>query len=48
MIRKGEMNIQRARKAQEAILDAAVLKADDMEAPMKLAILQNEIAQGGF
>jgi hypothetical protein len=32
MIRKGQMNIQRARKAQEAILDAAVLKGDDMEA----------------
>jgi hypothetical protein len=46
MIRKGQMNIQRARKSQEAILDAAVLKGENMEAPMKLAILQNEIAQG--
>jgi hypothetical protein len=48
MIRNGHMNIQRARKAQETILDAAVLAGLDMEAPMKLALLQNEIAQGGF
>jgi hypothetical protein len=44
----GQMNIQRSRKAQETILDAAVLAGLDMEAPMKLALLQNEIAQGGF
>jgi protein-disulfide isomerase-like protein with CxxC motif len=48
MIRNGQMNIQRARKAQETILDAAVLAGIDMEAPMKLALLQNEIAQGEF
>jgi hypothetical protein len=48
MIRKGQMNIQRARKAQENILEAAVLTGIDMEAPMKLALLQNGIAQGGF
>jgi hypothetical protein len=48
IIRKGQMNIQRYRKAQETILDAAVLAGIDMEAPMKLALLQNEIAQGGF
>jgi hypothetical protein len=48
MIRKGQMNIQRARKAQETILDAAVQAVLDMEAPVKLALLQNEIAQGGF
>jgi hypothetical protein len=48
MIRNGQMNIQRARKAQETILDAAVLAGLDMEAPMKLALPQNEIAQGGF
>jgi hypothetical protein len=47
-IRKGQMNIQRARKAQETILDAAVLAVIDMEAPMKLALLQNKISQGGF
>jgi hypothetical protein len=48
MIRNGQMNIQRDRKAQETILDAAVLAGIDMEAPMKLALLQNEIAQGEF
>jgi hypothetical protein len=34
MIRKGQMNIQRARKAQQVILDATVTKGEDMEAPM--------------
>jgi hypothetical protein len=48
MIRNGQMNIQRARKSQETILDAAVLAGLDMEAPMKLALLQNEITRGGF
>jgi hypothetical protein len=48
MILKGQMNIQRARKAQEIILEAAVQTELDMEAPMKLALLQNEIAQGEF
>jgi hypothetical protein len=48
MIHNGQMNIQRARKAQETIIDAAVIAGIDMEAPMKLALLQNEIAQGGF
>jgi hypothetical protein len=44
MIRNGQMNIQRSRKAQETILEAAVQAGLDMEAPMKLALLQNEIA----
>jgi hypothetical protein len=48
MIRNVQMNIQRDRKAQETILDAVVLAGLDMEAPMKLALLQNEIAQGGL
>jgi hypothetical protein len=48
MIRNGQMNIQRAQKSQETILEAAVLAGLDMEAPMKLALLQNEIAQGEF
>jgi hypothetical protein len=47
IIRSGQRNIQRARQAQEKILEAAVL-AKDPDAPMKLAILQNEIAQGEF
>jgi hypothetical protein len=48
MIRNGHMNIQRARKSQETILEVAVQGGLDMEAPMKLALLQNEIAQGEF
>jgi hypothetical protein len=48
MIRNDQMNIQRALKAQETILEAAVLAGLDMEAPMKLALLQNKIAQGGL
>jgi hypothetical protein len=48
MIRNGQINIQRDRKAQETILDAAVLAGLDMEALMKLALLQNQIAQGEF
>jgi hypothetical protein len=47
MIWSVQRNIQRARQAQEKILEAAVL-AKDPDAPMKLAILQNEIAQGDF
>jgi hypothetical protein len=46
MIRTGQLNIQRARQAQETILKASVLAVIDMDAPMKLAILQKEIAQG--
>jgi hypothetical protein len=48
MIQSGQMNIQRARKSQENILQATVDKGEDMDAPMNLAILQNEIAQGEF
>jgi ribosomal protein L15 len=47
IIQSGQRNIQRAKQAQEKILEAAVL-AKDPDAPMKLAILQNEIAQGDF
>jgi hypothetical protein len=47
MIRSGQQNIQRARQAQDTILKAAVV-ANDPDAPMKLEILQNEIAQGDF
>jgi hypothetical protein len=48
MIQSGQMNIQRARNSQENILQNAVNKGEDMDAPMKLAILQNEISQGEF
>jgi hypothetical protein len=34
-IRNGQMNIQRAQKAQETILEASVQAGLDMEAPMK-------------
>jgi hypothetical protein len=47
IIRSRQRNIQRARQAQEIILKAAVV-ANDPDAPMKLEILQNEIAQGDF
>ena len=48
MIRAGQTNIQAARRAQETMLQAAVDAGTDVEAPMKLAMLQNEIAQGQF
>jgi hypothetical protein len=48
MIRNGQLNIQHARQAQETILKAAVQSGTYMDAPMKLAILQNEISQGEF
>jgi hypothetical protein len=48
MIRNGQLNIQQARQAQETIHKAAVQAGTDMDAPVKLAILQNEIAQGEF
>jgi hypothetical protein len=47
-ILNGQLNIQQARKAQEIILKSAVQSGTDMDAPMKLAILQNEISQGEF
>jgi hypothetical protein len=47
MIRSGPQKYQRARQAQEIILEAAVF-TNDPDAPMKLAILQNEISQGVF
>jgi hypothetical protein len=48
MIRNGQLNIQQARQPQETILKAAVQAGTDINAPMKLAIPQNEIAQGEF
>jgi hypothetical protein len=48
MINNGQMNIHRARKAQETIPEAAVQAGLDIEAQMKLALLQNDIAQGEF
>jgi hypothetical protein len=48
MIRTGQANIQQARRAQEGILKLAVKDGKDPEANMKLALLQNDIAQGDF
>jgi hypothetical protein len=48
MIRNGQLNIQQARHAQETILKASVQAGTYMGAPVKLAILQNEISQGKF
>jgi hypothetical protein len=46
MIRAGKLNFQLARKSQQTILQAVVTVGLDVDAPMKLVILQNEIAQG--
>jgi hypothetical protein len=48
MIRKGQANLQQARKAQKVILQAAVTQANEPEAPLKLSILENAIAEGDF
>jgi len=48
MIRNGQANLQQARQAQQTILRKAVKDKTDPEAPMKLAILENKIAQGIF
>jgi len=48
MVQNGQARIQQARLAQQTILTAAVTAGIDPEAPMKLAILENEIAQGDF
>jgi hypothetical protein len=48
MIRNGQLNIQQARQAQETILKASVQTGTYMDSPMKIEILQNDIAQGEF
>ena len=48
MIRTGQENIQTARSTQRTIVEAAVTAAIDDTAPMKLAILENEISQGDY
>jgi hypothetical protein len=48
MIRNGQLNIHQARQAQETILKSAMQAGTDMDAPMSLAILQNNISQGKF
>ena len=46
MVRNAQVNILQARRAQETILEAAIVTGGDAnrEAPMRLAVLQNEIA----
>jgi len=47
MVRQGQTNLQTARRAQEVILQREVA-AGEVDAPMALALIQNEIAQGDF
>jgi hypothetical protein len=46
MNRKRQANLQQARMAQKVILEAAVTHGNDPEAPLKLAVLENAIAEG--
>jgi hypothetical protein len=48
MIRTGQAILQTAREAQKTILEAAVIAGNDVEAPMKLAMLNNVIAEADF
>ena len=48
VIRNGQQGIKEARIAQRAILEEIVNADTDIEAPMKLAILRNQIAQSAF
>ena len=48
MIRTGQANIQTARETQKIILESAFTAGIDDAAPMKLAILENAIAQGRY
>ena len=48
IIRTGQANIHTARETQNIILEAAVTAGIDDAAPMKLAILENAIAQGEY
>ena len=48
MICAGQANLQQAQRAPQLILEAEVAAGVDPEAPMKLAILNNVIAEGDF
>ena len=49
IIRQGQERIQTAHRASETMLEAVILAdPNDTEARMKLAVLQNEIADGDF
>ena len=48
LVRNAQQNLQTARRAQRMALQTAVIAGVDPDAPMKLAIMDNEIAQGDF
>ena len=48
IIHAGQANLQQAQRAQQVILEATVAAGVDLDAPMKLALLSNEIAEGDF
>ena len=48
MIRTGQSNIQTAKETQKIILEAADTVGIGGASPMKLAILENAIAQGEY
>jgi hypothetical protein len=48
MVRAGQANLHQARRAQQLALQAVVAAGVDPDAPMKLAILNNAIAEGDF
>jgi hypothetical protein len=48
MVRTGEENLQRAHLSKGIILEAAAALGADPDAPMQLAILDNEITEGNY
>jgi hypothetical protein len=48
MVCTGQQNIQQAHLLKQAILEAAATLGVDPDAPMQLAILDNEIAEGDY
>jgi hypothetical protein len=48
MVQTGEENLQRARLSKRVILEPAATLGADPDAPMQLAILDNEIAEGNY
>jgi hypothetical protein len=48
MVRTGEENLQRACLSKRVILETAAALGADPDAPMQLAILDNEIAEGNY
>jgi hypothetical protein len=48
MVQTGEENLQRAPLSKQVILEASAALGADPNAPMQLAILDNEIAEGNY